>query len=214
MRQRILNTTCSILMATGVVLNFASCSKLEPTQSNLSSFTEPIPEPIKKVRNAIKTSVVARSSRALDTLVSCLGTKIPSSAANEAWASNKGTLSVDGDSASITPPMMKALGDIASEVCLDLIRSETNLPASQRRIFDLIDFTSVAGSVTGNAVSTVTNRLVRSCWGRNESAEEMQMINSAIDSAFQGADNSVANTTNKMIFLCSAVASSIATFEM
>lgn len=160
-----------------------------------------------------RTASVVRSERALSTLVSCLGTTAASSAAKQAWEDNKGSISVEGDANSITPPMLVAIAKISGEVCNDLVQKERILAADQRRIFNQIDFTQGPNAVSSLAIQNSVRRLARSCWGRNETGTENQLITASVQSAFTNTTNSQ-QTINQMIYLCTAVASSFATFEM
>jgi hypothetical protein len=63
-------------------------------------------------------------------------------------------------------------------------------------------------------LADVTRRLARSCWGRNESPEELRLIQQSTSAAFRDAENNAEETRNKMIFVCTAVATSFATVGM
>lgn len=159
-----------------------------------------------------KTTSVVRASRVLDTLVSCLNTVKPSNAARNEWNNNKGSISEEGLANSITQPMIKSLVSISAEVCNDLINKERNMAAADRVIFQSIDFGS--GTVTAPQITAASKRLSRSCWGRNPSSQEISDIVAGVNSTFSGAQANGQTTTRKMIFMCTAMASSFATYEM
>lgn len=159
-----------------------------------------------------KTASTVRASRVLDTLVSCLGTIKASNASRNEWINSKGSISEEGLANSITPPMVKSLVSISAEVCNDLVNKERNQADADRIVFRTIDFNS--GTLTSAQMTNVSKRISRSCWGRNPSSDEVSSIVSSISSAFSGAQNNGQTTTRKMIYLCTAMAASFATYEM
>jgi|GEM_PF-6169728 len=160
-----------------------------------------------------RTAAVSRSNRYLDTVVSCLGTRTAGATAKSVWNENKGSLSEEGSANSITSPMLSAMTKISAEVCLDLINQERGIAAAQRRIFNQIDFGAGPNAVNGAQLQTTIRRLSRSCWGRNETTAERDLLESTTLSAFSG-QNGAQQTVDQMVFLCAAMTSSFSTFEM
>lgn len=161
-----------------------------------------------------KTVSLINANRALDSLVSCLGTEKPSSKAKEEWQQNKGAISAEGDANSLTAPMLAALLKVSAEVCNDLVSIESGLPDSQRRIFAGVNFSGGPASIDNFLVGDITRRLARSCWGRNERENELDQISETVDAAFSGAANNSSETSRKLVFLCTMVAGSFQTFSM
>jgi hypothetical protein len=161
-----------------------------------------------------RTASIVRSNRVLDSLVSCLGTGVPGRAAKQAWEEQRAGFSQEGDANSITSTMFVGFEQVASEVCNDLIQQERSQAAGQRRIFNQVNFNSGQANVGDSQLAAVTRRLARACWGRNETAEELAMIQAGTNAAFQGAANNAGETVNKMIFVCTAMANSFATVGM
>lgn len=163
-----------------------------------------------------KTASVQRASRVLDQMVSCLGTGAPSNNARNAWNTNRGTISEEGLANSMTQPMAKTLVTVASEVCEDLMDQERGLASDQRRIFIEIDFNS--GDVSRGDLVLASKRIARSCWGRNATDDEINLVvNDIVDSFSSSNDdrNDDGNATRrKAVYMCTAMASSFAAFEM
>lgn len=155
-----------------------------------------------------RTAGIVRSNRTLDNLVSCLGTGVPSGDAKSTWEEQKSALSNEGDANSVTATMLVAIEKIAAEVCNDLIQQERGMAANQRRVFNSIDFSAGQNSVGNNQIADVSRRIARSCWGRNETPEELAMIQQNTNAAYQNANNNTGETINKLIFICTATAGS------
>jgi uncharacterized protein YbcC (UPF0753/DUF2309 family) len=159
-----------------------------------------------------KTASIVRASRTLDSLVSCLGVKTPSTQAIAELNKNKGTISEEGLANSMTQPMAKSLISVSAQVCNDLINNEKPLADTERMIFKGVNFN--AGKLDSSLVTLAAKRISRSCWGRNPTQNEVDLIVSEVNSQFStGTDNS-ANTVKKMIYLCTAMAASFASYEM
>lgn len=159
-----------------------------------------------------KTASVIRSSRVLDSLVSCLSVVKPSDQAKREMNRNRGTISEEGLANSMTQPMAKSLVSVSAEVCNDLIQKERALSDSDRIIFRGVNFE--AGGFDSSALTTVTKRISRSCWGRNPTSAEVDSIIADIQAQFSSGTDNRQNTLNKMIYLCTAMTASFATYEM
>ena len=159
-----------------------------------------------------KTTSVVRGSRVLDTLVSCLGTEKSSQAAKNVLNASIGTISTEGLANSLNQPMVKTIVSLSAEVCNDLYNLERNQTDADRKIFVGVDFTD--GGFDGVPLILAAKRLSRSCWGKNISDDELSDVVSDVQTQFaEGTDNG-AKTKSKMIYLCTAMASSFATYEM
>jgi hypothetical protein len=159
-----------------------------------------------------KTASIQRSSRVLDQLVSCLGTGEPSNRARDVWRSNRGTISEEGLANSMTQPMAKTLVTVSAEVCGDLLNQERGVASGERRIFVEPDLDQ--GGLSSNHLILASKRIARSCWGRNATEEELQRIVTTVNTAFSGEDDNGDLTRNKLIFMCTAMASSFDAFNM
>ena len=178
---------------------------LTAPQSSASTTGDIIPLP------NTKTASVVRSSRVLDTLVSCLGTGTPNNESKAEMAKYRGTISEEGLANTLTQPMVKSLAVVSSEVCAHLVSKETGGGASPR-IFEGVDFDS--GEISSSEMTQVTKRIARSCWGRNAKDEEISTIVDNVNQTFFGSQDNRETVINKMVYLCTAMAASFATYEM
>jgi hypothetical protein len=161
-----------------------------------------------------RTASIVRANRVLDNMVSCLGTGTPGVAAKAAWNEQRAGFSTEGDANSITSTMFVGFETVASEVCNDLVQQERALGANQRRIFNQIDFNAGQNAVGNGQIADVTRRIARACWGRNETSEELGMIQQGTNQAFNGAQNNNQQTVNKVIFICTSMVNSFAAVGM
>ncbi|MCJ8276999.1 MAG: hypothetical protein HRT44_13440 [Bdellovibrionales bacterium] len=213
---RIAKITVSLTLFAVLLLAFANCSKFssqdfvgtEGLASSPGGNGDIVAKP-----DTLTASVIS-SNRALDSLVSCLGTVEPNAAARREMDKYQGSFSVEGKANSVTAPMVSAMTTVAAEVCLDLINRERGVEANQRRIFPSIDFDSNDATVDSAQVANVVRRLSRSCWGRNETSEELDSITDAFNGAFSSGDDNRDGTRKKMLFLCTTVSASLAAYSM
>jgi len=151
------------------------------------------------------TIAVADSQNVLTSMLNKAGVTNPSTKTTSAFAAQGTKLPETGNVAQITAPMWMAIATISSEVCNDLITQETATGAT-RRIFNSVDFTKGPSSFTDMARNDVIRRMARSFWGRNESAQELVLIKSSLDSSWSGT--TATDTRKEMIYLCTAMMSS------
>lgn len=161
-----------------------------------------------------KTASVVSSNRVLDSMVSCLGTGVPSAAAKAEFTKNAGSFSVEGRANSITAPMLSAGYIVGAEVCNDLVNQERAKVASERRFFSGVDFNRGHSQVSDVALGEAVRKISRSCWGRNETPEELSLILGSTREAFQASADTTANTRTKLVYFCSAMISSFSFLEM
>lgn len=202
-------TLTAMFLATSVF--YQNCGVFDSGSGSSSGLSSGADTDIVAIPNT-KTASVQRSSRVLDQLVSCLGTIEPSDNAKRAWINNKGTISEEGLANTMTQPMGKTIATVASEVCNDLVQKEASLEDSQRNIFVGIDLGG--GGLANGEIVMASKRLARSCWGRNATDEELDAISDNISSAFSGEDDNQNLTRKKLIYLCTAMSSSFAAYEM
>ena len=135
----------------------------------------------------------------LDHYSSCLGSGKNSDRAIAMYQSKAGTISETGAVTTLTAPMLMAATSIAGEVCKDLIISEK--VASRIFIGVNLDGTTLPDQ---DSLQDAMRRIARSCWSRDEDAKEGEIIMSAINSAFQGAN--AANTAHDAaLFMCTSM---------
>lgn len=124
----------------------------------------------------------------------------------DTFAAVGSNLSDDGYTDGVSAPMMNSLLSINGTACNVTIGREKPLTAAERSIFLGVVFTKSPESQAATAWSDLIRVLARRAWLRNETAEERAMI---LESAkvFDGAV--VADTTNKALFICSAMMTSL-----
>ncbi len=157
-----------------------------------------------------KTASILRASRTLDSLVSCMSLVKPSPAAVAEFNKVKSSISEEGLANSLTQPMVKSMVSVSAVVCNDLINKERALAPAERLIFKTIDFTNPG--LNKSQIHDTAKRLARSCWGRNPEVEELDEISVDIGRNFSGDTNQI--QTNKLVYMCTAMASSFSTYEM
>lgn len=162
-----------------------------------------------------KTVAVVSANRALMNMINCLGTESPTEGAKAAqavWEEKKGSFSVEGKANTVTSPMLMAQASVAAEVCVDAIRLESAMNAGERRLFPNINFNQGPSATSEQDLIDTVRRISRSCWGRNETTEERNMIVSSARSQFTG--NNSEQTQRQMLFVCGAMMSSISGVEL
>lgn len=159
-----------------------------------------------------KTAGISSGNRVLRNMVSCLGTRTPSTRATNAYNDKVGNFAAEGWANTVTAPMMMAYAAVSAEVCLDLVTAEKALAANDRRIFGLINFGAGPSALSEAGIADTVRRLARSCWGRNETQEELTLIRDSVRSNF--TSNNTADTDKSMFFVCSAMLSSLSGIEM
>ena len=158
-----------------------------------------------------KTASVISANRTLDNFVSCLGVRTPNNEARAKYQEAYGTLSVEGAPDSVTAPMAKSLMGISAEVCGQLVEAERSIASTERRIFNSVDYTSSSEALNSSQIADITRRLARSCWGRNETSDELQLIQTNVSDAFGSGSTPIAT---QLTYVCTGVAASFSTWEM
>lgn len=153
----------------------------------------------------VQTVAVSDSQNVMTAMLFKAGVSTPSTATTNAFTAQGTKLPEAGNVSEITAPAWMAIATMGSEVCNDLLTQETAANAV-RRIFNSVDFTKGPASVAASTKDDVIRRLARSFWGRNETAQELTLIKSAIDESFSGA--TVADTRKEMLFACTAMIAS------
>lgn len=98
-----------------------------------------------------------------------------------------------GSALSINAPMLLSFAAVGAEVCGDLMREERPLAVNARRIFTLVDFNLQTISAAG--IDDMVRRMARSFWQRNETAEELAMLKTAITETLALANDNNNNVT-------------------
>ncbi|MBC86284.1 MAG: hypothetical protein CL677_03815 [Bdellovibrionaceae bacterium] len=119
---------------------------------------------------------------------------------------HKNNLSVTGAPDSLTAPMMLAIGNIAYEVCDQLIiRQEQPSDPAERRYFSNVDFNSGIDQEADEM--PWINQMARDFFGREVRESEVDLILSAARSAFPSGN--AAQMKMKVNFVCGAMLGSL-----
>lgn len=213
----ITNLIFNVLIPTSALTIFCGCSQFASQDfvgTDQASFATPGGNGEIVAKPDTRTASVLNANRALDSLVSCLGTGQASNRAKQELKKYQGSLPTNGEANEVTAPMIAGLSAIAAEVCRDLVQSEKNQNSDERRIFSSIDFSKKGSELTVGDFSQVIRHLSRSCWGRNESHDERSIMISNLSQAFADVDDNASGTEKRMIYLCTAMASSFSSYSM
>lgn len=133
--------------------------------------------------------------------------------------SKLGSFSDYGSALSINAPMMQAFTSVGAEVCGDLISQELRMPPRF--------LASIAPTAAFNEsnVPTLVRRFSRAFWQRNETPEELALLQTQVLSALQDSTNNQTNFSFRgsqinrghfraSLFLCTAMISSTSAVEI
>ena len=156
------------------------------------------------------TTSLIYNKQMVDNMVICTGIGTPSVGTLNEWKGRQSSFSEFGYATDVTAPMLMAMVAVAGEMCSDLLKLETVMPAANRRIFNSFDFSRGIASVDTVAVGDATRRLARSCWARNEDENELAIINEEILAAKSGVSGTdSAQTKNLALVLCTSMLASL-----
>lgn len=200
----------SIFFTTAVLAYVGNgCSRSESgslvSSSNSTTTTDPggstTPSGIPIIPGALTVSVLSKT-QIIDQLSACSGLAVPSDATLAMFDLKKGALSTTGSVDTVTGPMMMGVISIAGEICNDLINQEISLGARLFTGFGL------AGNVLPNSsqISDSISKISISCWQRNESSTERQIITDMITSSIGAGEAMAARKAALMI--CTSMLSS------
>lgn len=200
-------------LAAGIALVGQGCGNFEAVQSKQQSSSSSslsqdfVPQP------ETQTASIAYARQILDSMLACTGVGTADDKIREEYNSRKGSLSEYGYATEVTGPMLMSVTAVAGEVCNKLVDSEMNSAAEQRRIFSTVDFDAGASSLSRSQLESSITRLARSCWQREQSAEESEVIVNAVNQAF-GTSSETKSTHTAMVMVCTGMLSSLSSISM
>ena len=204
----------SVVTTLGVLIGVGNgCGRLESEQHSSSTalITEAAPATGGSTQDSgvevipgAKTVSLVYSKQVLDQLSACSGLAVPSEKTLAMYEQKKGAISTYGDANSVTSPMMMAVISIAGEICNDLIDQET--ASAQPRLFTGFNMGS---SILPNTsqLSDSISKIAVSCWERNESSTERQMLLDMVSSSVGVSESMAARKSALMI--CTSMLSSL-----
>jgi hypothetical protein len=146
------------------------------------------------------------NKQVLDHMVACSGVGVASDSTLATWASKRGAVSINGTVVTVTAPMLMAVTTIAGDVCRDLIDLEKKTPM----LFNGVNWS--ATSLPDNTTLTNSIRgLALSCWQRQESNEENQILMDTLHSEFSSGS---VNPSDAYLFLCTSMLASLDTLTL
>lgn len=161
-----------------------------------------------------KTTSLVYSRQILDHLLSCSGVGNADTKIKAEYENRKGTLSEYGYATEVTAPMLMGVTAVAGEICNKLIEQEAMQLASARNVFNTVNFSSGPAQLNKNSeFQEVVRRLARSCWGRNETAEELDIIYNNFSEDFNSSTDGN-RTKAGMLSVCTAMLSSVSAIEI
>jgi hypothetical protein len=185
-----------ILVPIGIAFSGQACDPgFQSVKTNMSS---------QSVRT--KSLSVVHSEQILLNMESITG--VTASAETKAnWAKNRYVFSERGKVNSVNAPMLNALTGLAAEICDDLLDKEMAMDADDRNFFKRVNFDSGPAEFSSSQRREVMRRFARASWSRNETPEEQQMLETALDESDFGDQ---ATETKKIgLFICVSMLSSM-----
>jgi len=159
--------------------------------------------------NTLTVSLIY-NKQIVDNMVACSGIGKASTATLAEWDKRQSSFSEYGYATDVTAPMFMAITALAGEICNDLLNLEVPLAAGSRRIFPMMNFAAGPSGLSQTAIADSVRRLARSCWAREETAEELNIIQTEISGALQGVNTSDAGQTrNAALMTCTGMLSSL-----
>jgi hypothetical protein len=195
-----------------LMVGFNNCGSPDPVTTNeQASLGEPAPE-----TDSEKLGIPYALLSAEQTLSSMLKvtnvTAAPAAVTTE-YNSRYGALAAGNDLSMANAPLMLSSTSLAGEVCNTLVTQEKALAAASRSFFGGVNFAAGISSIDETAMSTSIRGMARSFWGRNENAEEYEMLKQYkldfTEALAANARTQAASSANVMTALCSAMLSSL-----
>lgn len=202
-------------LTTALVMGFQNCARAPfgPTggSADSSSLGGTIIEPMQNPYALLTGEQVLKSMTNVTNLTAG-GAAIPGAVTTE-YNRRVGAFAIITDMKALSSPMMIGLTSLAGEICNQVIVKESAAGAT-RFLFTGVDFTKPASniaSVPNATFDTVVRGLARNFWGRNETVEELGIIQ-ASKGEFLAA-NASATTASLMVYTCAAMLSSVDSFS-
>lgn len=202
----------SIVTAAGILAGVGNgCSRSQSESAN-SLVEEVAPAPTSgsttsdsdiPVIPGARTVSLVYSKQVVDQLTSCSGLAVPSEKTVAMYEQKKGSISTYGTANTVTAPMMMAVASIAGEICNDLIEQENKLGG---RLF--AGFNMAANALPSSAqLSDSISKLAVSCWQRNESSSERQLLLDMVSTSVGTGEMQA--TRKAALLVCTSMLSSL-----
>ncbi|MBX9766394.1 MAG: hypothetical protein K2X47_03905 [Bdellovibrionales bacterium] len=181
-----------------------------PTTTSSTTTTTMMPTP--PASPSVGTIGIGTLQQSYASLASALQVAVPSASSKALYRIQVVHLSASGKAESIGPSALLAHTSLAGELCRDRVNLEVSGPSL---LFSGINLSGAPSAIGNSALKSVINRLARSLWARNETAEEqavlLKLVNDLVNQS-SAADGKA--TQDIMVGLCSAIASSASGMQM
>jgi len=161
----------------------------------------------------VETFAVVNQGQVLKSMMSCTGLETASNNTQNTYRNSLNSFSLEGGADTVGAPMWMAITSLAGEVCRDLVNQERGQSAAERKIFSSVDFGQGISSLNTTIIADVVRKMARSCWGRNETSQEMGVIFNNFTGTFPTNGNAT-ETRNAAMFLCTGMLGSLSANQM
>lgn len=140
----------------------------------------------------------------------------PSTTTASLFQDRLGSFSENGSANSVNAPMLFAYVAVGAEVCDDLIDVEAALPSANRRFYTNIDFVNRnLASMTDENINLMVQKMARQFWQRQETPEELSLINSSVKEILANKPATTAGLTRQgVLAACTAMIASTSGYEL
>lgn len=171
-----------------------------------------------------KTVAVTNFTAALDNMTSMTNVA-PSTQTLTIFNDKLGSFSETGSALTINAPMLMAYVSVGAEACDDLLDQEAAAAVANRRFLGNLNLAANANLTTLNVdanndqildpVASMARRFARQFWQRNESAEELAIINDGVkEMRDAAAANAQGLPRRAALFACTAMIASTSGYEL
>jgi len=118
-------------------------------------------------------------------------------------------LSTDGNSNSVTSPVLLTMTSIAGVACKRMIEMEQGMTSSSRAVYNSVNFVQDQTVLTPSVRLEIFNKLAAKFWRRTLTASEALVLSQSIDDALAGEVNSSNNLIVALLVNCTSMLSSL-----
>lgn len=184
-------------------LFLSACGNLESRKTTYSGTKECVDDNCTSMFDVSvrKADRVINQRQLLPNIRKCLGltaNQVSNTTIN-AHAAAVPSLSKDGEVKEVSSAMLMAITKVSSEACMDLINLEKN--NSQRSYFMGYNLGGTGDAAQSLNTERTLKKFAASCWGREITTSERQLLQEKISSNFQTA-------TQGALLLCTTILSS------
>lgn len=207
-------------LAIASMLSFNNCGRYgamsEGTDESASLGSSGGDLPSQEETNSQKLGIPVALLSAEQTLASMLRVTNVTTASTQVlteYSGRYGALAAGNDLSMVNGPLMLGSTSLAGEVCNSLLTQEKAAADGARNFFNGINFAAGVSTLTDASYNTAIRGMARSFWGRNESADELVMMQEFktefINAVAATARTQAVSTNGLMLSTCAAMLSSL-----